>query len=84
MSKSPLNHIYSSALGCNGAYPHAYAKYIKENEGEQPHELWYPYKAAQGSCYAQGEDMFFHAGAKVHGTQKTIRLPTDCIDRLIL
>lgn len=51
---------------CNGAWPHAYQKWMKENGGQAPHEANYPYlnRNPKKTCVPEAKKVW-NSGAKI-------------------
>jgi hypothetical protein len=64
--KNPIQSFsFSSMLGCRGAYPGTYTEWVKDNGGQLPHELSYPYMNTNPKLKCPTNVTNFNFGAKV-------------------
>jgi len=70
-------------FGCNGAYPHAYAKWAGDRAKGLASEKQYPYKNTQPSLVCRNSIPVFNQGAVVSGSYYTYGGDEELMKRLV-
>merc|ERR1719348_222840 len=73
----------NGANGCNGAYPHAYAKWAGDRNAGLAHESSYPYLNTKPRLSCPANLPVYNQGAKVSGSYYTYRGDEDLMKKLV-
>jgi len=73
----------NGAKGCNGASPHAYAKWAGDRNDGLAHESSYPYLNKNPKLTCPANLPVYNQGAKVSGSYHTFRGDEDLLKRLV-
>jgi len=73
----------NGANGCNGASPHAYAKWAGDRNDGLAHESSYPYLNTKPNLYCPSNLPVYNQGAKVSGSYYTYRGDEELMKKLV-
>jgi len=73
----------NGANGCNGAYPHAYAKWAGDRNAGLAHESSYPYLNTKPRLSCPANLPVYNQGAKVSGSYYTYRGDEELMKKLV-
>merc|ERR1711872_460958 len=73
----------NGANGCNGAYPHAYAKWAGDRDDGLAHESSYPYLNTKPKLTCPANLPVYNQGAKVSGSYYTYKGDEDLMKKLV-